>query len=171
MSYTRKLAFSVMMSALGVVLSPMYIPMGPTKAYPFQHMINAITGVALGPWWAALVATLTGVIRNLLGVGTIFAFPGGIPGALVVGFTYKLIKRDVAALSEPLGTSLGAVISATIVAPAYGKAMPSVLGITNQALLFILFWLVSCVPGSLIGYIVIKLLKARGILKPELAEA
>ncbi|RLG51184.1 MAG: hypothetical protein DRN99_08870, partial [Thermoproteota archaeon] len=106
------------------------------------------------------------------GVGTIFAFPGGIPGALVVGFTYKLVRRDIAALSEPIGTSIGAVISATVVAPAYGKAMPSVLGITNQALLFTLFWLVSCVPGSIIGYTVIKVLRARGVLKPELhAEA
>ncbi len=165
MGFTRKLAFSIMMAALGVVLSPMYIPMGPTKAYPFQHMINAIAGVVLGPWWAALVATLTGVIRNLLGVGTVFAFPGGIPGALVVGFAYRLVRRDVAALCEPVGTSIGAVISATLVAPAYGKAMPSILGLTNQALLFTLFWLASCVPGSLIGYSVVKVLRVRGLLE------
>jgi|GEM_PF-5345547 len=114
----RPVVLSGVLVALCVALSGLYFPVGPTKVYPFQHMVNAIAGVLLGPWWAALIATLAAVIRNLLGVGTIFAFPGGIPGALVVGLLYRWIKRDWVAFLEPLGTGLiGATLSAWLVVP------------------------------------------------------
>jgi energy coupling factor transporter S component ThiW len=72
---TRKLSLAIILTALAIALSPIFFPVGPTKTFPWQHMVNAIAGVLLGPWYAALMATAAGVIRNLLGVGTVFAFP------------------------------------------------------------------------------------------------
>ncbi|RLE53842.1 MAG: energy coupling factor transporter S component ThiW [Candidatus Methanomethylicota archaeon] len=147
----RKLALTAVFSALGVILSPAFFVVGPTKCYPFQHMINGLAGVLLGPWYAGLSALITGIIRNMLGTGTIFAFPGGIPGGVVVGLVYKLIRRDEAALSEPIGTFIGALISAFIVGPAAGKTM------APEA--FIVAFLASSIPGSILGYLALKVVK------------
>jgi energy coupling factor transporter S component ThiW len=47
----KKIALLATFIALGVSLSiyPGSIPIGPTKVFPFQHMINGILGVTLGP--------------------------------------------------------------------------------------------------------------------------
>ncbi len=154
----RPVVLSGVLVALCVALSGLYFPVGPTKVYPFQHMVNAIAGVLLGPWWAALIATLAAVIRNLLGVGTIFAFPGGIPGALVVGLLYRWIKRDWVAFLEPLGTGLiGATLSAWLVVP-YVSTKIGWLALTVA-------FLSSSVPGSALGFVVIKIIRKGGVFK------
>ncbi len=146
-----KLALTAIFSALGVILSPAIIVIGPTKCYPFQHMINGLAGVLIGPWYAGLSALITGIVRNMLGTGTIFAFPGGIPGAIAVGLTYKITRRDEAALAEPIGTFIGAILSAYIVGPAVGRTM------APQA--FILAFLMSSIPGSILGYLALKVVR------------
>ncbi|MBS7644618.1 MAG: energy coupling factor transporter S component ThiW [Candidatus Bathyarchaeia archaeon] len=160
----KKVTASAVLTALGVALSPLFIPMGPTKVYPWQHMINGVAGVMLGPWYAALIATLVGLIRNGLGTGTIFAFPGGIPGALTVGFLHRhLIRRDYAALAEPIGTGLGGVLSALVVAP-----MALHTGVIKAAMplqLFVGAFLASSIPGSIVGYLVLIALRRTGILQ------
>ena len=56
--------------------------------------INAISGVLLGPFYAVLIATLIAVIRFSYGIGSIYAFPGGIPGAFIVGiFAYIIAYK------------------------------------------------------------------------------
>jgi energy coupling factor transporter S component ThiW len=122
-------------------------------------MVNGITGVLLGPWYAAVMAFFTGVIRNLLGLGTLHAFPGGVPGGLVVGLVYRYVKRsDLAAITEPLGTVvIGATISALVVAPYLGKAFT------------VAFWWIafaaSSIPGSILGFVILKSLRATGITR------
>jgi energy coupling factor transporter S component ThiW len=156
---TKRIALAAVLIAVTVVLSPIYFPVGSSKCQPFQHMVNGVAGVLLGPWYAAAMALITGIIRNMLGVGSLHAFPGGIPGALVVGLTYRYVKRtDYAALSEPLGTVvIGATISALIVAPYLGKPFT------------IAFWWIafaaSSVPGAILGFIVLKSLSATGVTK------
>ena len=123
---TKKIALTAVLIALTVVLSPFYIPLGTTKCFPAQHLMNAVAGVLLGPWYAALMALATGTIRNILGMGTIYAFPGGIPGALVV-------------------------------APWKG-----------HPLTLYFFWVAfaaSSVPGSALGFVVLKALRRMGIDK------
>lgn len=160
----KKLAASAVLTALGVALSPLSIPVGPTRVYPWQHMINGVGGVMLGPWYAALTATLIGLIRNGLGTGTIFAFPGGIPGALVVGFAHRyLLRKDHAALTEPIGTGLGGVLSGLAVAPAALQA-----GVIKAAMplqLFVGAFLASSIPGSVIGYLALVALRRTKILE------
>lgn len=156
---TKRIALAAVLITVTVVLSPIYFPVGSSKCQPFQHMVNGVAGVLLGPWYAAAMALITGIIRNMLGVGSLHAFPGGIPGALVVGLTYRYVKRtDYAALSEPLGTVvIGATISALIVAPYLGKPFT------------IAFWWIafaaSSVPGAILGFIVLKSLSATGVTK------
>ena len=149
---TRKISLAIVLTALAIVLSPIFFPVGPTKTFPWQHMVNAIAGVLLGPWYAALMATAAGIIRNLLGVGTVFAFPGGIPGALVVGIVYHYLKKDYAALTEVLGTGvIGALLSALVIGPSLGMTM------TVEA--FVIAFSASSIPGSILGYVVLLVIR------------
>ncbi|MEM2906402.1 MAG: energy coupling factor transporter S component ThiW [Candidatus Bathyarchaeia archaeon] len=155
----RRSALVITLIALTVVLSPVYFPVGTTKCYPFQHMVNAIAGILLGPWVAAFMAIVTGTIRNMLGLGTVYAFPGGIPGGLVVGLVRRyLVKKDYAALTEPLGTVVvGATLSAFIVAPLQG-----------HALTWAFFWAAfgaSSIPGSALGFLILRIMRRRGLVE------
>ena len=156
---TRKLALAAVLTALSVVLGSLSIPIGVTKVAPSQHMINAIAGVLLGPWYAVMMAIMTATIRVGLGVGTIYAYPGSIFGGLIVGLVYRYVKKtDYAALTEPLGTVvIGATLSALVVSPLMG----------GSATLYF-FWLAfaaSCIPGSILGLVIIKLLRRSGLDK------
>ena len=155
----QKIALAIVLTAVAIALSPIYFPIGPTKVFPWQHMVNGIAGVLLGPWYAAAMAVAAGVIRNMLGVGTLFAFPGGIPGALVVGLTYQhLLKRDYAALTEPIGTGLiGAAISALILGP--------MIGVTMALDAFIIAFSASSIPGSILGFVVLKVMRRTDLAK------
>ena len=147
--------------ALGFVLSLVSFPIGPTRIFPFQHTINALVGIMLGPWYAILVAFGIGTLRLAAGTGTVFAYPGGIPGGLVVGLLYWYVWRhDECALSEPIGTALGAILSALVFAPSIGsKPLPSILGLTAQWELYVIFFWLASIPGSIIGYVVVKTLR------------
>jgi len=168
----KKIALLAIFIALGVALSiyPGSVPVGPTKVFPFQHMINGILGVVLGPWYAAVAALATGLLRISIGTGTIFALPGGIPGALVVGLLYKYVYRSrCISLTEPLGTGIGALISAFIVAPLIrAPPIPAAawawLGLTAQWQLFLAAFWASSVPGAVLGFIVVAALQKRGVL-------
>lgn len=169
LTHTQAIALDAVLAAVAVVLSivPGSIPIGPTKVLPYQHMVNVIAGVVLGPWHAALMATIAGVIRNVLGVGTLFAFPGGVPGGLLVGLAHRYLVRgrDESGFFEPVGTFAGALISAWLVAPALGVAFKPAFGLTEQWALFSVFFLMSSVPGTLAGYAILKALRARGLVK------
>ncbi len=154
-----KLAAVSILTALGVGFSffPGPIPVGPTLVFPFQSMINVIAGILLGPWYAAVVAFAVGVIRISLHTGTIFSLPGGIPGAIFVGLTYRLTKRYLSAFAEIPGTALlGAFLSAFLVAPIIGRSA--------TLLFFVVAFTPPAVLGSVIGYLVMMALKKRGIL-------
>ncbi len=152
-SATRKWVLSAFFAALPVALSifpgSIFVPGAGAKVLPWQHMTNAIAGVMLGPWFAALAAIVAAILRNLLGVGTLLAFPGGIPGALVVGFAYRLWRSNWVALLEPLGTGpVGATIGALIVAPALmGRVVPF-------ATLQIAF-LIPSILGAVLGFVLL----------------
>jgi energy coupling factor transporter S component ThiW len=160
---SRKVVLSALLIALGVLLSffPGSIPIGPTRVFPFQHMINAVAGVVIGPGYAAFIAFSIGILRISAGTGTIFALTGGIPGAIVVGLVYKyLLRRDTASFSEPAGTALGALLSALLISPllAY-PPLPPFMGIDLQWLLYVVFFWMSSIPGAILGFALIKMLR------------
>ncbi|MBI2125771.1 MAG: energy coupling factor transporter S component ThiW [Thaumarchaeota archaeon] len=167
---SRHIALAAIFTALGVALSlyPGAIPVGPTKVLPYQHMVNVLAGIILGPWIGAGVALAIGIIRIGMGTGSIFAIPGGIPGVLVVGLAYRYwMRKNSVGLLEPIGTGGGALISAFLVAPLAGAGpLPSVLGMTDQWVLFLIAFWASSIPGSILGFVVITALAKRGIRIP-----
>ena len=141
---TKKICIAGMLGASAVLLSGFSFPVGLTRCFPFQHTVNALAGALLGPWWAAGIACIAALLRNLLGTGTLFAFPGSIPGALIAGFAFRLFKSPAAALGEPLGTTL---VGAPLAALVLGPAMERSAGLLSLSGAFLL----SSLPGSLIA--------------------
>jgi energy coupling factor transporter S component ThiW len=143
-----------MFAAIAVLLSGFSFPIGPSRCFPFQHAVNVIAGVLLGPWWALGGAFISSMARNLLGTGTILAFPGSMFGALAVGFaanTLSANRRVFAAAAEPLATGLlGAWIASLIAANSGSGPMFTLLSIA---------FLASSVPGALIGCLALYSLK------------
>ena len=127
-------------------------------------MVNVIAAVMLGPAYAVGVAFIAGVIRNILGLGTLLAFPGGMIGAFLAGLAYRAFKNIyLAGLAEVIGTGLlGALVSAWIVGPILmGKSMA-------LATLIVAFC-VSTLGGTIIGIIALHLLRKVKIWHPESA--
>lgn len=139
-----------------MLLSPFAIPVGGARIFPFQHAINAVAGVLLGPWWAAGSALVTATLRISIGTGTLFALPGSPFGGLVVGLAYHYLRRDEAALLEPVGTVLvGATLGAVIVSP-------FLAGSAGGLVALMIAFALSSVPGAVIGYFAMKALRRSG---------
>jgi energy coupling factor transporter S component ThiW len=153
----QRLVLTSLFAALAVLLSGIHFPMGPAKVFPFQHMVNALAGVLVGPWYGALAALIAGIVRNSLGTGTLFAFPGGIPGAIVVGLVYRWSGKDWAPLTEPLGTGvIGVGLVVLILGPFMGREFAFAF--------FFTAFMVSSIPGSAIGYFLLRTLRKTKIL-------
>lgn len=147
-------------AALGVLLGLLSVPVGGARVFPFQHAINVVAGVALGPWWAAGSALVTATLRFVAGTGSIFAFPGSPFGALAVGFAYRYLKRDAAAAAEPFGTVLlGAGLGALAFAPLAGLS-----GASGGFLVLAGAFATSAVPGAVVGYLLLRALRRSGML-------
>ena len=161
MQHTRKVAYAVILTAIGVALAPYTsFPVGIAKINPTQHFVNVLGAVLLGPWWATLIAAVIGTLRNAMGVGTLLAFPGGMIGALLAGIFFRLNHNIyVAATGEMIGTGLIApVVSALFVAPVLmGKAIPLLALIPS--------FLGSTVAGSILAVLALNLLKRSDIIE------
>lgn len=155
----RRLAFAIVLIAVGVALAPFTsIPLGFAKVNPTQAFVNVLAAVAVGPAWGVFVAYGIGQIRLLLGLGTLFAFPGGMIGALLAGLLYLAFRRiPLAALGEVVGTGL--------VAPAFiGWVMAP--AIHSQASFWALLpgFMASTLAGSLLAVAVAYTLRRTGLL-------
>lgn len=158
---TRLVAQAVILVAIGVALAPFTsIPFGIAKINPTQHFVNVVAAVLLGPWWAVAIAAVIGIIRNAMGVGTLLAFPGGMIGAFLAGYTYRYTRNlYLGALGEIVGTGIiASVVSALVVAPVFmqrtmalGLLMASFLG--------------STIVGAAIGVLAVKLLERAGFAR------
>ncbi len=159
-SDTRKVAYAVVLIAIGVALAPYTsFPIGIAKVNPTQHFINVLGAVLLGPLWAMIIAGVVGIIRNAMGVGTLLAFPGGMIGALLAGLLFKYGKKTVwAALGEIIGTGIIApVVSAAFVAPVLmGKAIPWLALMPP--------FMLSAIAGAVLGILAINMLAKAGLI-------
>lgn len=155
---TKDVATAVVLTALAVALSPVFIPVGISKCFPAQHMVNVLGAVLLGPAYAVTIATAAAIIRNMLGLGTLLAFPGGMFGALLAGIAFRLFRsKYAAAVGEVIGTGIiGALVSAWLVAPLLmGKHMA-------VSILVIAFSL-STIAGSFIALAALAALEKTGL--------
>jgi energy coupling factor transporter S component ThiW len=148
----RRLILAAMFAAIATLLGPISFPWGPTRVAPLQHTVNAVAGVLLGPWYAAGAALVTATLRYSFHTGSLFAFPGSPFGALVVGYANRIFRNDAAALCEPIGTGpIGATLAAVVFAP--------MIGSHNGWWFFQQAFLSASIPGTLLGYLVLRALR------------
>ena len=149
----RKLTIAGVLVAVAVVGSLFSIPVLGAKCSPVQHMVNVLGAVLLGPGYAVGMAFAAALIRNLLGLGSLLAFPGSMIGALLC-VAYKLCPKLPAAYAgEVFGTGiLGGLASYPIAAVLMGN--------TKAALFtFVPSFLISTAVGAAISVLVLSALK------------
>ncbi len=109
MTIFKKALAAGILAGAGVALSFVSIPVDQPDAFTFQHSINVIAGVLLGPFWAVGATFTTSLIRNMMGTGSLFAFPGSVFGALFVGLAGKYLHgrhKLFSAVAEPIRTRI-----------------------------------------------------------------
>lgn len=155
----KKLAAAGVLIALGVACSPLSIPVGASRCFPVQHMVNIIAAVLLGPWYGFGMAFCTSLLRLALGTGTLLAFPGSMAGALLAGLVYARFPRLTAAcLSEVFGTS---VIGGLLAWP----LAVFVLGKEAALFAYVLPFFVSTAGGAVIAGLLLGVLRRTGALE------
>lgn len=103
----KKLTLASMLCAVAVVGSLFSFPVFGSKCAPVQHMVNILGAVLLGPGYAFGAAFVSSLIRNLLGLGSLMAFPGSMFGALIAGIAYHKTRHIFSALlGEVFGTAI-----------------------------------------------------------------
>lgn len=165
MKKTNKLTLTAFIAAITTITSSMvYIPVGFAKIFPVQHFANVLSAVLLGPWYAVAQAFLSSTMRNLMGTGSIFAYPGSIIGALLAAFLFQKTKKlSIAAFGEVIGTGiLGAMATYPI----------AVLFLGQEATLFGLVpaFAISSFTGALMGYGLLKMMIRNHVLGGMLYE-
>lgn len=109
----KKLTISAMLCAMAVLGSFFSFPVLGSKCAPVQHIVNILCAITLGPWYGVLVAFCASLIRNLLGLGSILAFPGSMFGAFMCGIVYNKYKKiPVTLFAEVFGTAILGGLSA-----------------------------------------------------------
>lgn len=158
----RKLAIAGILCAVAVVGSMFSFPVFGSKCAPIQHMVNIMCAVFLGPAYGVTVAFTASLLRNLLGLGSLMAFPGSMVGALLSGLVYWKIKNlDLTVLAELLGTGILGGLCAYPVAILF-MGIPA----SNVAFYaYIIPFLISTVAGSILSRIILLSLQKAGVLQ------
>lgn len=104
---TLKLTIAGILCAVAVVGSLFSFPVFGSKCAPVQHMVNILCAVLLGPAYGIGVAFTASLIRNLVSLGSLMAFPGSMFGALLCGLVYWKSKNIPLTLAaEVFGTAV-----------------------------------------------------------------
>lgn len=143
----RKLTFTSLFIAIGVFSAHLvYIPVGIAKCFPVQHAINILLAVLLGTRYSISAAFVTSLLRNILGTGSLLAFPGSMFGAALSGILFKRTNHFFGAiLGEIIGTGL---LGGFVAVPVAKYLIDTEVG----AFFFIIPFLVSTTGGSIIAY-------------------
>jgi energy coupling factor transporter S component ThiW len=160
---TKKLTYSALLAAVGIIAGNLiYFPVGASKCFPIQHLINVISAVVLGPFYGTAIAFVISLVRNILGTGTLLAFPGSMIGALLAGLIFKYTKKDyLAVAAEVIGTGvIGAIL-------AYPVAV-FILGRKAALFTYVIPFLISTIGGSIIAFVILRALKMSKALSKTL---
>lgn len=156
-SSIKKQVFTALLASMGYVLSTfVHFP----RMAPFQHFINVIAAVFLGPFWGFVCALMTGLMRMLLNGSTILAVVGAVVGAFLSGLLYKMSKKLIwAVIGEVIGTGiLSAIIAYPIMRTFYGLPDTSVFT-------YVPFFVPSSLMGAVLGYTLLKILDKSNMLQ------
>ena len=157
----KKLALAGMLCALAVVGSVFSFPIFGSKCAPVQHMVNILCAVLLGPYWGLGVAFVASLLRNLLGLGSLMAFPGSMFGALLCGVVYHKTQKLLPTLvGEVFGTSiLGGLCAYPVAILLMGKSAGDI-----AIYAYIVPFLVSTAGGAVIAGVLLAALQRSGAL-------
>ena len=157
----KKLALAGMFCALAVVGSVFSFPIFGSKCAPVQHMVNILCAVLLGPYYGVGVAFVASLLRNLLGLGSLMAFPGSMFGALLCGLTYHKAGQLLPTLvAEVFGTSiLGGLCAYPVAILLMGKSAGDIAFYA-----YIIPFLVSTAGGAVIAGVLLFSLQRSGAL-------
>ena len=156
----QKLSIAGVFCALAVVGSMfLTFPVFGSKCAPVQHMVNILCAVFLGPWYGLSAAFAASLLRNLLGLGSLLAFPGSMCGALLCGLVYWRTKNLPATLTaEVLGTGVLGGLAAYPVAK-------ELMGLTPETYtVYIIPFLISTAAGSILAGLLVYALRKNGAL-------
>ncbi len=127
----------------------------------YRHMVNILCAVLLGPYYGVGVAFVASLLRNLLGLGSLMAFPGSMFGALLCGLTYHKAKQLLPTLvAEVFGTSiLGGLCAYPVAILLMGKSAGDIAFYA-----YIIPFLVSTAGGAIIAGVLLFSLQRSGAL-------
>lgn len=159
---TKKLCIAGILCAVAVVGSLFSVPVFGSKCAPIQHMVNILCAVVLGPWYGVGVAFAASLLRNLLVLGSLMAFPGSMFGALLCGIVYHKSKNiPLTIIGEVFGTAiLGGLL-------AYPVAI-FLMGIPASNVAFYAYivpFFISTAGGAILSAVLIIALKKTGLLE------
>ena len=157
----KKMILCAIFAGLAFVLNTfVYFP----AMAPFQHFVDVLATVFLGPWYACASAFICGVLRMMSG-RTIQAITGAVFGPILGGLLYKKTKNIyLVFLGEVVGTGLfGALASYPLMKLFYS------LDVQNP-LYYIPFYTPSAVVGGAMGVAVLLMFKKSGVLERMLNE-
>ena len=156
MNGTKKLTLAAVLTAIAVVGSLLSFPVLGSRCAPVQHMVNVFCAVLLG-WRYGLGAAFTAsLLRNLLGLGSVLAFPGSMFGAFLSGIVYARTKNILATIcAEAFGTGiLGGLAAYPIAILFMGKTAGDV-----AFYVYVVPFLISTICGAILAGLVVKRFK------------
>lgn len=155
----KKLTLTAFLAAIAVAGSLFSFPVLGSRCSPIQHLVNVMCAVLLGPWYGLAAAFLAALIRNILGLGTLLAFPGSMCGALLSSLLYKWIKKIPAAyVGEVVGTGIiGGVLAYPIAAVLMGNQ-------TAALFTFVVPFLISTVVGTIMAIVITMTMQKTKVL-------
>lgn len=158
-SNTKKLAYAAILVAVAVAGSVISFPVAGSRCAPVQHIVNILAGVILGPGWGLGIAFCASLLRNLMGLGSLLAFPGSMIGAVCCGLVYRLCKKIApACVAEALGTGILGGLCAYPVAKVFMGLQPA------GFFVYIIPFLISTVAGSILAFLLLMILKKNHVL-------
>lgn len=163
----KKLTLTAIFAAIAVVGSLFSVPVFGSKCAPVQHLVNILCAVFLEPWYGIAAAFLASLIRNLLGLGTLLAFPGSMCGAFLSGLLYRYGKKlPYAYIGEVFGTGIvGGMLSYPIAAFVMGNSQAALFT-------FVVPFLISTCGGTILAIVItmgMQQAKVMDRLKSQLA--
>ena len=155
---TQKIVLSGILIAIASVLGTFSIPVLGAKASPVQHFVNVIAGITLGPVYGVACAFVAALLRNILGTGSLLAFPGSMVGVFLAALLYKKFKKiELAVIGEVIGTGIiGALLAYPVATVLLGKEV--------ALFVYVIPFSLSSIIGSIIAYIILKIKVIREFL-------
>lgn len=157
----KKISTAALLCAVAVAGSLFSFPVFGSRCAPVQHMVNILCAVFLGPWWGVGVAFAASLLRNLLGLGSLMAFPGSMLGALLCGLAYKAFRHvPLTLLAEVFGTAVLGGLAAYPVAV-------WMMGVDAGAIAFYAYivpFLISTAGGAALAALFLPALQKTGVL-------